>query len=81
MSEISLGGLTVIMGTMTYGPTWRTDGEASSRELVSGSIAKFSSFIDDLVEGWEDIVSKLHFCDGSLTHTGLKVNNQLNYLN
>ncbi len=65
MSEVSLGRLAVVMCTMADGSVGRSNSELAAVKFVSGSIPVFCSFVYNLVESWEDIVSELHFGDGS----------------
>ena len=67
MSEVSLRRLRMVMSTMTDGTVWRTDGKFAAVELVSGPVSKLGSLINNLIEGRENVIRKLHLSDGGCT--------------
>lgn len=70
----------MIACSVTDGATGRSNSELATVELVTRSVAELGSFIDDLIESGEDVVSKLHLSDGCSTsgsHTNSKASNTL----
>jgi len=49
----------------------RADSQRAAVELVARAISKLCSFVHQLIEGWEDVVSKLHLGDGSRASRGV----------
>lgn len=60
MGEEGLRRLGVVEATMTDSSIWGPDGQLSTVKFISRSIPILSSFIDDLIKGWEDIICELH---------------------
>jgi len=46
----------VVESTVTHCPTWCTNGQSTAVELIPGAVAELGRFINQLVEGREDIV-------------------------
>jgi hypothetical protein len=67
MGEVGLGRLRVIKSTMSDSTPGSTYCERSAVELSTGSISVLGCLVDYLVEGGEDIVSKLYFGDSGMS--------------
>ena len=66
MTEIGLGRLGVIKSTMTNSTPGGSKSKFPTLKLSSRSIPVFSGFVDNLIKGWEYIIAKLNFSDGSM---------------
>ena len=64
MGEVRFGALTVVEGTVADGAAGRADGEPPVVEQVPAAIPVLGSLVHDLIEGREDVVGELNFCEG-----------------
>ena len=60
MAKVSLWRLRVIESTVNASTIGRSDSQTTTAELVATTIAKLGRFINDLIKGRKDIVSKLN---------------------
>ena len=63
MGEVRLWTLRVVESTVADGAVGGPDRQLTAIKLVTRAIAELGGFVDNLIEGWEDIVSELHFSD------------------
>jgi len=65
--KIRFRRLWMIMSSMSNSTIWWSEGKTSTVKFVSRSISIFSSFINNLIKSWENVISKLHFSNSCTT--------------
>ena len=65
--KVGLRRLRVIECAMAYCTPGGSDSKSTTLELSSRTIPILGCFIDDLVESWEDVVTKLNFGDSGIS--------------
>jgi len=68
--KVSLGRLRVVQSAVPNCPIRRPDRQLAAIELITRSVSEFGGLVHYLVEGWENVVSKLHLGDGGSPGSG-----------
>lgn len=66
MSEVCLRRLRVVKCTVADSTPSCPDCKGSAFELTTRTVSILCGLIDNLIEGWEDIVTKLYLCDSGM---------------
>ena len=67
MCEVGLRRLRMVKRSVTDCAPSCPDCKRSAFELTTRTVSILCRLIDNLIEGWEDIVSKLYLCDSGMT--------------
>src|SRR5262245_11717937 len=63
MGEEGFWGLGVIVTAVADRAVWGAESDPPHVELVPRAVTIFRSFVDDLIESWEDVIRELDFSD------------------
>ena len=67
--EVGLRTLGVIVASMANSTARGPDSQTSAIPLISASVPVLGCLVDNLIEGWEDVVSELDLGDSCLSNT------------